>query len=70
MLHSLQLFKKLKKPPTIAVNSAKAEKSFILMNLYQVRNGSSVVGHVSNLMTRNLLGKELADWDHQMMVIP
>uniref|UniRef100_A0A8C9CMZ4 KIAA1586 n=1 Tax=Phocoena sinus TaxID=42100 RepID=A0A8C9CMZ4_PHOSS len=49
---------------TIAVNSAEAERGFNLMNIIctRVRN-SLTVGHISDLMTISLLGKELADWD-------
>ncbi|XP_039708903.1 E3 SUMO-protein ligase KIAA1586 homolog isoform X2 [Pteropus medius] len=49
---------------TIAINSAEAERGFNLMNIIctRVRN-SLTVDHISDLMTINLLGKELADWD-------
>ncbi|XP_011924108.1 PREDICTED: uncharacterized protein KIAA1586 homolog isoform X1 [Cercocebus atys] len=49
---------------TIAINSAEAERGFHLMNIIctRVRN-SLTIDHVSDLMTINLLGKELADWD-------
>nr|XP_012296976.1 E3 SUMO-protein ligase KIAA1586 homolog isoform X2 [Aotus nancymaae] len=49
---------------TIAINSAEAERGFNLMNIIctRVRN-SLTIDHVSDLMTINLLGKELADWD-------
>ncbi|XP_047413632.1 E3 SUMO-protein ligase KIAA1586 homolog isoform X1 [Sciurus carolinensis] len=49
---------------TIAVNNAEAERGFSLMNIIctRVRN-SLTVDHISDLMTINLLGKELADWD-------
>uniref|UniRef100_A0A8C0DBW9 KIAA1586 n=1 Tax=Balaenoptera musculus TaxID=9771 RepID=A0A8C0DBW9_BALMU len=49
---------------TIAVNSAEAERGFNVMNIIctRVRN-SLTVGHISDLMTISLLGKELADWD-------
>ncbi|XP_023446564.3 E3 SUMO-protein ligase KIAA1586 homolog isoform X3 [Dasypus novemcinctus] len=48
----------------IAINSAEAERGFNLMNIIctRVRN-SLTVDHISDLMTINLLGKELADWD-------
>ncbi|XP_062954145.1 E3 SUMO-protein ligase KIAA1586 homolog [Cynocephalus volans] len=49
---------------TIAINSAEAERGFNLMNIIctRVRN-SLTIDHISDLMTINLLGKELADWD-------
>ncbi|XP_077625207.1 LOW QUALITY PROTEIN: E3 SUMO-protein ligase KIAA1586 homolog [Crocuta crocuta] len=49
---------------TIAVNNAEAERAFSLMNIIctRVRN-SLTIDHISDLMTINLLGKELADWD-------
>ncbi|XP_036600418.1 E3 SUMO-protein ligase KIAA1586-like isoform X2 [Trichosurus vulpecula] len=49
---------------TIAISTAEAERGFRLMNIIctRVRN-SLTVNHVSDLMTINLLGKELADWD-------
>ncbi|KAF2888577.1 hypothetical protein ILUMI_17596, partial [Ignelater luminosus] len=49
---------------TIAISSAEAERGFSLMNAIctKVRN-SLTVDHVSDLMTINLLGKELMDWD-------
>ncbi|XP_061476360.1 E3 SUMO-protein ligase KIAA1586 homolog isoform X4 [Rhineura floridana] len=49
---------------TIAISSAEAERGFSLMNIIctRVRN-SLTVDHISDLMTINLLGKELADWD-------
>ncbi|XP_030054238.1 E3 SUMO-protein ligase KIAA1586 isoform X2 [Microcaecilia unicolor] len=49
---------------TIAVSSAEAERGFSLMNVIctRVRN-SLTVNHISHLMSINLLGKELADWD-------
>ncbi|XP_059795010.1 E3 SUMO-protein ligase KIAA1586 homolog [Balaenoptera ricei] len=49
---------------TIAVNNAEAERGFNVMNIIctRVRN-SLTVGHISDLMTISLLGKELADWD-------
>ncbi|XP_021577473.1 E3 SUMO-protein ligase KIAA1586 homolog isoform X1 [Ictidomys tridecemlineatus] len=49
---------------TIAVNNAEAERGFSLMNIIctRVRN-SLTIDHISDLMTINLLGKELADWD-------
>ncbi|XP_044524357.1 E3 SUMO-protein ligase KIAA1586 homolog [Gracilinanus agilis] len=48
----------------IAIDTAEAERGFGLMNMIctRVRN-SLTVKHVSDLMTINLLGKELADWD-------
>ncbi|XP_020859590.1 E3 SUMO-protein ligase KIAA1586-like isoform X2 [Phascolarctos cinereus] len=48
----------------IAISTAEAERGFRLMNIIctRVRN-SLTVNHVSDLMTINLLGKELADWD-------
>ncbi|XP_046958651.1 E3 SUMO-protein ligase KIAA1586 homolog isoform X1 [Lynx rufus] len=49
---------------TIAINNAEAERGFNLMNIIctRVRN-SLTIDHISDLMTINLLGKELADWD-------
>jgi len=49
---------------TIAINNAEAERGFNLMNIIctRVRN-SLTINHISDLMTINLLGKELADWD-------
>ncbi|KAF2880824.1 hypothetical protein ILUMI_25357 [Ignelater luminosus] len=49
---------------TIAISSAEAERGFSLMNAIctKVRN-SLTVDHISDLMTINLLGKELMDWD-------
>ncbi|XP_077018267.1 E3 SUMO-protein ligase KIAA1586 homolog isoform X2 [Tamandua tetradactyla] len=49
---------------TIAINSAETERGFNLMNIIcsRVRN-SLTIDHISDLMTINLLGKELADWD-------
>ncbi|XP_037700315.1 E3 SUMO-protein ligase KIAA1586 homolog [Choloepus didactylus] len=49
---------------TIAINSAEAERGFNLMNIIctRVRN-SLTIDHISDLMTINLLGKELVDWD-------
>ncbi|XP_043849145.1 E3 SUMO-protein ligase KIAA1586-like isoform X2 [Dromiciops gliroides] len=49
---------------TIAISTTEAEKGFRLMNIIctRVRN-SLTVNHVSDLLTINLLGKELADWD-------
>ncbi|XP_072472196.1 E3 SUMO-protein ligase KIAA1586-like isoform X2 [Notamacropus eugenii] len=49
---------------TIAISTTEAERGFHLMNIIctRVRN-SLTVNHVSDLMTINLLGKELADWD-------
>uniref|UniRef100_A0A5F8HG99 E3 SUMO-protein ligase KIAA1586-like n=2 Tax=Monodelphis domestica TaxID=13616 RepID=A0A5F8HG99_MONDO len=48
----------------IAIDTSEAERGFGLMNIIctRVRN-SLTVNHVSDLMTINLLGKELADWD-------
>uniref|UniRef100_A0A7N5JPL1 KIAA1586 n=1 Tax=Ailuropoda melanoleuca TaxID=9646 RepID=A0A7N5JPL1_AILME len=49
---------------TIAINNAEAERGFNLLNIIctRVRN-SLTIDHISDLMTINLLGKELADWD-------
>lgn len=49
---------------TIAINNAEAERGFNLMNIIctRVRN-SLTIDHISDLMTINLLGKELTDWD-------
>ncbi|XP_074076168.1 E3 SUMO-protein ligase KIAA1586 homolog [Macrotis lagotis] len=49
---------------TIAISTDEMERGFHLMNIIctRVRN-SLTVNHVSDLMTINLLGKELADWD-------
>ncbi|XP_068953278.1 E3 SUMO-protein ligase KIAA1586-like isoform X2 [Petaurus breviceps papuanus] len=49
---------------TIAISTAEAERGYHLMNIIctRVRN-SLTVNHVSDLMTINLLGKELAEWD-------
>ncbi|KAF2890979.1 hypothetical protein ILUMI_15194, partial [Ignelater luminosus] len=49
---------------TIAISSAEAERGFSLMNAIctKVRN-SLTVDHISDLMTINLLGKELMDGD-------
>ncbi|XP_058410086.1 E3 SUMO-protein ligase KIAA1586 homolog isoform X2 [Diceros bicornis minor] len=59
---SIQKAKKI--VSTIAINSAAAERGFNLMNIIctRVRN-SLTIDHISDLMTINLLGKELADWD-------
>ncbi|XP_007502354.1 E3 SUMO-protein ligase KIAA1586 homolog isoform X2 [Monodelphis domestica] len=49
---------------TIAVGSAEVERGFGLMNVICTRVRSSLkVDHISDFMTINLLGKELADWD-------
>ncbi|XP_036612524.1 E3 SUMO-protein ligase KIAA1586-like [Trichosurus vulpecula] len=49
---------------SIAVSSAEAERGFGLMNIICTRVRSSLkVDHISDFMTINLLGKELADWD-------
>ncbi|XP_068939594.1 E3 SUMO-protein ligase KIAA1586-like [Petaurus breviceps papuanus] len=49
---------------SIAVSSAEAERGFVLMNIICTRVRSSLkVDHISDFMTINLLGKELADWD-------
>uniref|UniRef100_A0A8I5TRT3 KIAA1586 n=1 Tax=Pongo abelii TaxID=9601 RepID=A0A8I5TRT3_PONAB len=58
------IYKAKKIVSTIAINSAEAERGFNLMNIIctRVRN-SLTIDHVSDLMTINLLGKELADWD-------
>ncbi|XP_031819824.1 E3 SUMO-protein ligase KIAA1586 homolog [Sarcophilus harrisii] len=49
---------------TIAISTAETERGFRLMNIIctRVRN-SLTVNYVSDLVTINLLGKELADWD-------
>ncbi|KAF2879732.1 hypothetical protein ILUMI_26436, partial [Ignelater luminosus] len=49
---------------TVAISSVEAERGFSLMNTIctKVRN-SLTVDHISDLMTINLLGKELMDWD-------
>ncbi|KAF2888044.1 hypothetical protein ILUMI_18130 [Ignelater luminosus] len=54
---------------TIAISSAEAERGFSLMNAIctKVRN-SLTVDHISDLMTINLLGKELMDWDATLFV--
>ncbi|XP_027731541.1 E3 SUMO-protein ligase KIAA1586-like [Vombatus ursinus] len=49
---------------SIAVSSAEAERGFGLMNIICTRVRSSLkVDHISDFMTINFLGKELADWD-------
>jgi hypothetical protein len=55
---------------TIAISSSEAERGFSLMNLIVTKVRSSLtVDHVSNLMTINLLGKPLVDWNAVPFVI-
>lgn len=51
------------------MSSAEAERGFsFMLRIYTKVRISSVAHHISYLMTINLLGKELLDWDAILFV--